>query len=753
MPTPLDSRLLIGVGTVNRLCTLLAALLLGACGGGGGGGGGGGFTGPSLSLSTASLPFAADRGAPPPAQQSIEIIVGGPVTQVAYSIPGTPPDWLAIDGVWTSDKNLKVTFVITDTDLPGGTYSALINFHGRDAGLNILITKPVQVTLTVEEPVSFGASAVNAPDATFGHSSHTATVGVPVTANGERWQVSTTAPWITLPSGVQEGSATLSVMVDSAGLAPGDYQATLQIVNVDEPAETDEVVVGLTVRYPEVTAPPSSFPFFVIGGVNGREASPRDFAFSLDTGTNQYPWSITNVAYGAFTPAEWLTFSKTSGMAGASGDVFATDAARDLLPPGVYEATFTLSFQVLDEVVTATVPVRLNFEENLIYAVQNGVALHALPSRSLLAGQVSVHTSWDQTDVAWTAESDQPWLSVTPAGLTGGALSLQADPTGLAADGVHVATVTIAAEGFDNEETVTVALWKGSTDPGDVTISTAFADTAANPVLPYVHVSDDDELRTYNVYTGALVSTLPSPYAQSGDLAISSDGLTLYVGNAAHSQISGVDVASGDVVSTALRGLGRLAYLRVKGHPILTSSTQGTGFLSSPLFAATRDGRTLFAGVNFPDDTFQYGGVTLDYSALASPPLTVTSISLPQVPPESGQTGALAMVDAERILLAITSADECRLHDSPQREQLWAVPALGTPNNTLARSDGLLLCGSNVAAEGPDIQLLDLDGNALGTLSSPTGALLDDEMAIASDPSRLVVPTDAGVIGILEIPD
>jgi hypothetical protein len=698
-------------------------------------------------LSTDSPTIAAVRGHAAPAPAQIGISVSNDVYYVNYDVAGGMPEWLAIDGGFEGSM-LIVQFSVTSTDLPEGSYPVVFTFYALDEDQDFLAEATVTLTLTVTETVVFAEHGWG-PRATFGHSTQTQSQNVNVLAAGERWEVSADVPWIVLPAGIQEGSATLPIGIDSSALVPGFYMGTVELVNADDPTEVDSYSVELWVYSPNILYPRP----FIVGGADGLDEAPRDLTFTLNTGTNSYPWEVTSITYSQGQPA-WLQLSRTSGTVGGAGDTITVDALRDGVAPGSHLAYVGLRTQVLGQWISHSVTVDLYLEENRLYVDNNGIALHELPSRSRLSAEVQVLNSRGHLDVPWSASSDQPWLTVTEGGLTGGLMSLQADTTGLAADTVHVATITITSDdpAIDNDETVTVALWKGSQDATDIEIATPFDFAVPNPVFPYVHASKDNVLRTYNAYTGALVSTLTLPYLYTGAIAVTSDGRSLYVSASPWSQISRMDLATGEVngISNRSGHTTKLAYVRIEGHEFPFT---GQWFINFDVdIAPSSDSRRIFYAWNYESGSFAFMGDDLDYTALYGGQMNTPSL-YNVVWSFAGQVETMALAaDKERLLISVTAPEEFRLYNGPQQQLIWAIPATGTPNNTIVRSDDLLIVGSRATDESADIYLLDMDGALIDTLSSPLGALLDDQMALTSDPSRLMAPTDQDLIGIFEIP-
>ena len=610
-------------------------------------------------------------------------------------------------------------------------------------------------TSQLSSTLMFSANRLDVP-VVWGRQEQAYVAVVDVLAAGKRWNVSADAPWVSVPAGTQQGDATLPVTVYSSGLGLGAREARLTLVNADDPADTDSLIVTVLVQLPVIIAPST----LTLGGPDGLDTAPQNLAFSIDTGFNSYGWTLASVALVP-NNVNWLELSKTSGTSsgsgGGSGDVIVVDANRVGLAPGIYDARLTLQFDVLGEIVTRNVFVTLNHEENRIYAVTNGVAFYEMPARSRLSADVEVRSSRNLSTIPWSAVSDQPWLTVTPSGLTGGTVTLQADTSALAPDTVHTATVTIGSADpeVQNQDAITVGLWTTGSNPGTLAISAPFDYSVVNPVFPYVHASRGGVLRTYNIYTGALVSTFALPYANTGGMAVSTDGRTVYVPDAGPGQdgVAGIDVFTGQVVGTTQRAFGaRVGYLRVKGHPIVTPPRDNWLFGFGPDIAVP-GGQDLFFVVDNSGPGHSYNSFSLDFSALYGGGRVTTQQLQASDGTDSGNVRAMAVVpDGTGYLAAVSGSDECRRYNAVTQQRLWAVTALGTPNNAVARGDGLLACGSRITSGAHDIQLLDLNGNSLGNLKSPTGDLLDGQVALSSDPFRLVTPTDNDAIGVFELP-
>jgi hypothetical protein len=102
--------------------------------------------------------------------------------------------------------------------------------------------------------------------------------------------------------------------------------------------------------------------------------------------------------------------------------------------------------------------------------------------------------------------SSKSWLSVSPSGVTGGALTLTASPSGQPTDSTQSATVTVSSSdtSAENTETIRVGLYVGSAAPTDLSLSVAALTLAASPVEPIAFVANGGtDVTGYNVYIGA----------------------------------------------------------------------------------------------------------------------------------------------------------------------------------------------------------------------------------------------------------
>ncbi|RYF01234.1 MAG: hypothetical protein EOO32_04730 [Comamonadaceae bacterium] len=207
---------------------------------------------------------------------------------------------------------------------------------------------------------------------------------------------------------------------------------------------------------------------------------------------------------------------------------------------------------------------------------------------------------------SWQAQSSQSWLTVTASGVAGGPMQIQADPSALATNTIHYATVSVKSSdsGVSAAQPVVVALWKGTESVREVATTAAVASRytrlLADPVRPYAYAhsnsgmvadpvrphvqlySNSGTIDVYNIYTGALVKSMSAPGSTLGKMLASPDGAYLYAHDLAGRQLKVFDLREGQVVATwpldaSLSvfegGLIDLIYARPNGVGVLVVST------------------------------------------------------------------------------------------------------------------------------------------------------------------------------------
>jgi len=527
----------------------------------------------------------------------------------AYRQGTTPASWLLVD-IAGSGTTYGVNFRANTTQLTAGAHSTTISVGTADASGNILQYQDVQVSYSLVDGVAILSAPVSI-NATLGHATSSFSNNVSVVApTGRQWSLSADVPWINVPTTVQQGSSVVPVTIDTSTLGAGSTTATITATNTADATDNAKLRVDVTVAAPTLAVdmvPPLQF-----GGATGLTMETRTPHFTLGTGSRSHPWSAT------FTPTNggnWLQLPVATGTVNSTGTDVALTPTPAGLSAGVYTGDLTFTATVNGTPLTKTVPVTLNVDTQRIWASASGVGLSSFPGRQTLTRTLRVFNSLDRSDVPLQVSSDRSWLQASAP--DGSSVVLSADPDALAVDELHVANVTISSSDplIANQDSVRVALWRGSTDPVTVTLPTSALYLATHTVEPlFFSVGLDGNVEVRNVYTGALVRTLSN--VGVGPLLLNGDGSVLYVGDDATKSIIGVDSTTGAPVRSYQTSLQSyppnplsMAYARPDAHPVLISGQTGevfdvqTGALASQRVEAggqviaSKDGRRIYVQV------------------------------------------------------------------------------------------------------------------------------------------------------------
>lgn len=560
---------------------LLLTIALSACGGGGGEGGSGSTGGSGgFTLAATSASFKVLRFDQPPDDTHIGLrVTGDAVAAVgAAFVNQVPPSWLFVDIEGTS-PNFTLVLGIIDTALAPGHYTSTVTVGTADRNNNVLTSREVQISYDVIDPITVSATP-QANSFVFGSSRTTQEITVTIGAPGKSWTITSNQPWLPAPSGTQQGSRTLTLTLNGAatGQAPGGT-ATAQLVFQNTAEPVDRRVVDITAAI----APPRpivSVNPVVLGGTTGLDGISQALDVSLDTGTNAYPWTLT---FDTPQSPSWVVSDVSTGsIAGTQHATVTLSAGPAVGAAGNYTATANFDVVVANQTFRTGVPVTMKWHGQRLVPDRDGVAFTSFPSRAQPAAQtIKVRGSRGMNDIPWTATSNQDWLSVTASGVTGGDLTLSANPAGLATDTVHIAEVTLAStsSAIERNEKIRVGIWVGAVDP--VNTSAPVADHSygieVNPIAPLAYALFGGAVHVYNMYSGAEINTIISGIPSGeGSLAVSSDGSTLYVANIATARVLLFDAATGNSITsyqsvnkTGIPSDSKLLYTRTNGYPLL----------------------------------------------------------------------------------------------------------------------------------------------------------------------------------------
>jgi hypothetical protein len=710
---------------------------------------------PVFQLGATSLTFNGVNGAEIASQPlTVALNNGGSVAWTAVS----SDTWLVLDkSSGTTPDVVTVSVDPAAASLSSGSYSGTITIEGSYYG-DPLSAVIVDVTLEVETPVfQLGATSL-----TFNgvNGAEIATQPLTVASNNGgsvAWTAVSSDTWLVIDksSGTTPDVVTVSVDPAAASLSSGSYSGTITIEGSYYGNPLSAVIpVQFYLNTPSISINPGNI---LLGGDDGIDLNPQSLLqFSLPTGANAYPWTATlNTNSGG----SWLLADTTSGTVSSSPVDINLSIDRSRLSGGVYDGSVTLRAAVNGDTVTTDVPVTLNVEHHHLFVADNGVAFTSTPTLSKLSHNVEVQDSYGLTTTAWSATSNQSWLTVTNSGFTGDDLTITVDPTDMDEDTAHFATVTIrsSAGTIENTETVRVGFWIGSTAVSDTTsVAVQYQELISDPIRPYAYVHNmGSDISVYNIYTGGVVTTISNVAQQLGPMVTSSDGSYLYAADLDSYQIVVLNLDSLTVEDTwALASSPtnmHLAYTRPGNYPVVLASdgkaydaNDGTlfnaDFIANSLIAASLDGTTLF--VREPGVTYQsLNRYTTAYSALEEDGLIIQQTATLS---EYGNGRDLAVsADGLRVYTASPSPYNFRQYNGDTLSLDQTLVASFYPNNAEVGPNGLFY-GAISSWYGPtDVWIYDDAGDNLKEhyLSGYADEILDRQLAVSGDGLRIMVLT------------
>ncbi len=299
---------------------------------------------PSIALSRATVSMAGSVGGANPGAETVDITNGGGgtlagLTATVIHAGGQPAGWLAAT-LGSATAPTTLTLQATTGALAAGTYDATVSIAAAGAS-----NSPRSVTVTF---VVGGPGLVRAPGTlTFAANqgaAQPAAQNVSVTATsgtigglGATTTYTSGAGWLTISLSGPTTPASLSVRPSTTGLAPGTYQATVNILSPNASNSPVTVAVSYTVQ----AAPPT----IVLGSSSISVSRTRGSGAGTQTQI-----AITNGGGGTLTGLD-RTISYASGAGWLTATLDATTAPTTLritpnvtgLARGTYTATVSVT--------------------------------------------------------------------------------------------------------------------------------------------------------------------------------------------------------------------------------------------------------------------------------------------------------------------------------------------------------------------------------------------------------------------------
>jgi uncharacterized protein (TIGR03437 family) len=408
---------------------------------------------PTLSVTGGPLTFnMVNLGSLPGAQTLNVTASGGAAIPFTTSVNTTSGgSWLAATPSGTTPGTVSVS--ILANNLAAGTYNGTVQVSSTGAS-NSPQTVNVQLVVTAAPTISANPSTL-----TYGYTllsgTNPASQTVNVTASGGATipftaAASTTPPggtWLSVSSNSANTPATLTVSVNTTGLAAGTYNGSISVTSAQASNSPQSVAVTLTVSpAPLLGTSSNSFTFaYQIGG-----STPASESVNITSNG-----AALNFTAGASTTSggSWLSVLPTSGTTPASLTVSIVPAVLTTLAAGTYNGSVTItSAQAGNSPVSLPVTLTVSALPSLTTAPSSLSFSYAINGTVPGSQAVAVGSSGSALSSV-SASTATPWLSVsqngssTPVTLT---VSLvQAGLSGLTA-GTYNGSVSITATGAGN---------------------------------------------------------------------------------------------------------------------------------------------------------------------------------------------------------------------------------------------------------------------------------------------------------------
>ena len=354
--------------------------------------------------------------------------------------------WLKLSAT-SGSGNASLTVSYDASGLAAGTYNTSLSVSSGGDTLTLPATLTVlPPTLTLDKG-SLTFTAINgAPIASQIVALDT---DVKITTP---WNANSNTPWLSISptSGTTPATAVLTVDPTVGTLASGSYPGSITITPTGLAVRQLPVTLNLTPATLQ-----ASVQTLTLGGTYGRDFSSTQVAqtlnMTLNTSTNSWPWTFTNVPL-------WASASTSGGTINAAGASVSFKGIAANAPVGANSGLVNAAAQVNGDSVRATVLFYMNKDQHKLLPSETAVAFVSTPTWKKITRTITVSDNYG-TFGGMSATSDQSWLV---AAVSGNQLTLTADASQMLNDTLSNATITLTALDPDATapEPIRVALWE-----------------------------------------------------------------------------------------------------------------------------------------------------------------------------------------------------------------------------------------------------------------------------------------------------
>jgi YVTN family beta-propeller protein len=693
---------------------------------------------PLAAIASSSTRATVHVGAANPPE--VDVQVGGPGGTWKAT---TSSSWLKVaQAEGQLPATIKARFVTQG--MAAGTYQddlVVRSADGQEAKVGFTLEMlPTQFQVSTE---SFSFNGVNGAPIPSQTLNFTLDNGTPTS-----WTASTASPWLLLApgAGTTPGSLTARVDASKSNLVSGNHNASIVLASTGYPSKNVGTTLALTT--PTLSAPSTTV---MLGGPKGRDDTAQSVAISLNTGSNQWPWTLSTL------PA-WIT-GPASGNVDTSGTSLSFSPASNAAP-GSQSGVATVRARVNGDTVTLPLDLVLNRDKRQLLPSEWGIGFASLPSGSVLKRTLKVADNFGGA-LPWTATSSASWLSVTASGTTGSgsSLVLTADPKLAPLGAISYATVTLKTSSPDVASAVVqVGLWRSGSELTALTsLPAGYTHLVADKIRPYVYAHNSGaSIDIYNAHLGTKVGTIANVGTTLAEMTVAPDGSKLYAGDTGNDTVVVVDLATGSKIETwpltgrYVRSAMNLLAIRPNGKDILLvgdgiayadgrsiASLASSDFDPLMVFSASSDGRTVFAQ-NLGLSPASVMAFDIDYSAIAGGTLMVKPTATRWMRGTANGRDVAVNADASAFYVASAVPGNCYSLNPADLALVADLPGASwdsVPTNIEITTDGRVLCGASGGGVNPDLWIHSPDGRVLKSFKfvGKANNLLERQLAVTPD--------------------
>lgn len=434
---------------------------------------------PSLNLATTALTFYYQTGTSLPAAQTVAVASSG--NPLSFGVSATTENggsWLVVSpsGTLTTPQTLTVAIAASAASLAAGTYKGTISISAANASnpaqaisvTFVVSTSPLLTTNGSLAAFAYQTGAANPANQTLTLSSTSTAVDYAVNIAFTAGQ-----NWLTVGPAAGNVSAaaplTLTFSVNPAGLAAGDYTAT---VTISSTIATNKITfpVKLTVSSGTVLGATASFFTF---NFQTSQSPPPAQTFQVYSSGPTVTYKVTAATNNC--GANWLAVSPTTGTNSPETTISVSVDGTGLTPPQTCTGTITVSSA--DATNSVAIPVTFNVSSTaLLNAAPSILTFTASTANPTPAIQTISLTTTDNTAVSFTAVASSGggnWLFLGGStGMTPNNLSVGVNVTALAV-GPYFGTITITSPALPPGQTISISVAVTVVSNNNVTITPA----------------------------------------------------------------------------------------------------------------------------------------------------------------------------------------------------------------------------------------------------------------------------------------